>query len=329
MHVPGFILDTVSSEHSYPLDQNVLYDILILGGGPAAMSAAIYAARKMLNIAFVTVDFGGQIRETSEVENYLGFQSINAHDLIERFQQHVKSFRLPIGVGARVEAVFRNDGLFTAVMEDGLRYTAKTVIYATGARHRQLAVPGEKELIGRGVTYCSICDAPLYKDRKVMVVGGGNSAFTAALDLSRGNATIILVNNARGWQADAILQRQIRDYKKIEFLDLHEVVRIEGGDRVEGVTVRGRVTGEEKTVAVDGVFIEIGLLPNSDPVKNLVELNERGEVVVDCLCRTNIPGFFAAGDVTTIPHKQIIVAAGEGAKAALSAHDYLVQTSRL
>lgn len=293
------------------------------------MSAAVYAARKMLNIAIITLDFGGQIRETSEVENYLGFQTINASDLVSRFDEHVKSFHLPIAIGIAVKEVSKKDTIFTVLMEDGTNFSGKSVIYATGEKHRRLAIRGEKELTGKGVSYCAICDAPLYKDKKVMVVGGGNSAFTTALDLSRGNAEVVLVNVVRGWQADAILQQRVRSYKKVEFLDLHEVIRIEGKENVEAAVLKNRANGEEKRVPVDGIFVEIGLLPNSDPVKNLVILNERSEVIVDCICRTSVPGFFAAGDVTTIPHKQIIISAGEGAKAALSAYDYLVETSQI
>jgi alkyl hydroperoxide reductase subunit F len=293
------------------------------------MSAAVYAARKLLKIAILTIDFGGQIRETWEVENYLGFQTVNAKDLADRFQEHVEGFHLPVSVGTAVRDVTKSGEVFTVTMEDRVKFLGKTVIYAAGERHRRLAVPGEKEFSGKGVTYCAICDAPLYKDKKVMIVGGGNSAFTTALDLSRGNADIVIVNLAEGWQADVIFQHRVREYQKMELLDSHEVIRIEGSNRVESAVVRSRSTGEERRFSVDGIFVEIGLLPNSDPVRNLVNLNERGEVIVDCVCRTNIPGFFAAGDVTTIPHKQIIISAGEGAKAALSAYDYLVQTAQV
>jgi alkyl hydroperoxide reductase subunit F len=329
MEFPGVILDTSAFSQAPPPDQYTIYDMLILGGGPAAMSAAVYAARKMLNIAIITVNFGGQLKETTEVENYLGFQNINANDLVSRFEEHVKSFQLPIGIGIAVKEVVKKDTVFAVLMENGISFLGKTVLYTTGERHRELAIPGEKEFTGKGVSYCAICDAPLYRDKKVMIIGGGNSAFTTALDLSRGNAEIILVNVIRGWQADTIIQQRVRSYGKVEFLDFHEVVRIEGKESVEAAVLKNRTTGEEKRVSVDGIFVEIGLLPNSDPVKNLVNLNERGEVIVDCSCRTSVPGLFAAGDVTTIPHKQIIISAGEGAKAALSAYDFLVKTSQI
>ena len=329
MEFPEFILNTSSLTQANPPDQQTVYDMLILGGGPAAMSAAVYAARKMLNLAVLTLDFGGQIKETWEVENYLGFQNINANDLADRFLEHVNSFHFPVGLGVAVKEVSKNDTIFIVTMEDGACFMGKTVIYAAGERHRWLGIPGEKEFTGKGVTYCSVCDAPLYKDKRVVIVGGGNSAFTAALDLLRGNAEITMVNIVQGWQADAILQKRVKEYEKIEFLDSHEVIHIEGGKKVEGAVLRNRSTGEEKRIFVDGIFVEIGLLPNSDPVRNLLKLNQEGEIIVDCTCRTDVSGFFAAGDVTVIPHKQIIVSAGEGAKAALSAYDYLVQTSQI
>jgi alkyl hydroperoxide reductase subunit F len=329
MEFPGIILDTSAFTEVPSPDQHTIYDMLVLGGGPAAMSAAVYAARKMLNISIITLNFGGQLKETSFVENYLGFQTIHANDLVSRFDEQVKSFSFPIGMGVAIKEVRKEDSIFSVLMEDGTRFSGRTIIFATGERHRRLKIPGEEEFMGRGVSYCATCDAPLYKEKKVLVVGGGNSAFTTALDLSRGNAELILANVAQGWQADAFLREKIRRYEKAELLDLHELVAIEGMERVESAVLKDHRTGEEKMAPVDGIFIEIGLLPNSRPAADLVKLNEVGEVVIDCLCRTNVPGFFAAGDVTTVPHKQIIISAGEGAKAALTAYTYLVETSQI
>ena len=263
------------------------------------------------------------------MENYLGFQNIHANDLVSRFDEHVKSFTLPFGIGVAISEVRKENDLFSLLMEDGTRYSSKTVIFATGGRHRRLKISGEEEFMGRGVSYCATCDAPLYRDKKVLVVGGGNSAFTTALDLSRGNSEILLVNVVEGWQADAFLREKIDRYDKARLLDRHELVSIEGNEHVDAVVLKDHRTGEEERVPVEGIFIEIGLLPNSGPAANLVKLNEIGEVVIDCLCRTSVPGFFAAGDVTTVPHKQIIISAGEGAKAALTAYNYLVETSRI
>ena len=183
MEFPGIILDTSAFSRQKQPDTGTVYDMLIIGGGAAAMSAAVYAARKMINLAILTVDFGGLINETSEIENYLGFQNINAADLAARFEEHVKSFDLPVSIGKAVKEIRKKDGAFEVLMEDGTVYAGKTILFATGERHRELTVPGEKEFRGKGVSYCATCDAPLYKNRKVLIVGGGNSAFTTALDL--------------------------------------------------------------------------------------------------------------------------------------------------
>jgi alkyl hydroperoxide reductase subunit F len=329
LEFPGIILDISSISPLRKPDHNAIYDMLILGGGPAALSAAVYSARKMLNLALITLDFGGQIEETSEVENYLGFQSIKARDLVTRFEEHVKSFDIPVSIGVSIMEVKKKEDIFTVLMEDGTTFSGRTVIFATGERHRQLNVPGEKEMLGKGVTYCATCDAPLFKGKKVIVVGGGNSAFTTAIDLLKVDAEIILVNFASRWQADETLKQRVNQSNKVQFFDSHEILRIEGKKKVEAAVIRNRKNGEEKRVIADGIFLEIGLLPNSDPVKNLVELNNQGEVIIDCFCRTSVPGLFGAGDVTTVPHKQIIISAGEGAKAALSAYDYLVKYSQI
>jgi alkyl hydroperoxide reductase subunit F len=329
MELPGIILDISSIPSLKKPVHNAIYDMLILGGGPAALSAAVYAARKMLNLALITLDFGGQIKETSEVENYLGFQSINGRDLVARFEEHVKSFDIPVSIGVSIIEVKKKEDIFTVLMEDGTSFSGRTIIFATGERHRQLNVPGEKELVGKGVAYCATCDAPLFKGKKVIVVGGGNSAFTAAIDLLKGDAEIILVNFASGWQADETLKQRVNQSNKVQFFESHEILRIEGKEKVEAAVIRDRKNGGKKRVITDGIFLEIGLLPNSDPVKNLVELNKQGEVIIDCFCRTSVLGLFGAGDVTTVPHKQIIISAGEGAKAALSAYDYLVKNSQI
>jgi len=308
-------------------DPQVVYDLLILGGGPASMSAAIYAARKMLNVGIITRDFGGQVRETTEVENWLGFQAINAMDLADMFEQHVKSFHVSVSLAVLATKVLKEGEVFKVQTDNGNSYTSRALIFATGNRHRPLDVPGEKALVGRGVAYCSTCDAPLFSGKKVVVVGGGNSAFTTAADLLKVDAEVILVNFEKGWQADEVLQARIKKAEKARFLDHSQVLRIDGKDTVEAVWIKTRDGDKEEKLDVGGVFVEIGLSPNSESVKGLVELNANGEVIVDCGCRTSVEGLFGAGDVTTVPHKQIVIAAGEGAKAALSAYDYLVNKS--
>jgi len=327
MDLPSFTLDTTLLETSQEPDPERIYDLLILGGGPAAMSATVYAARKMLSCALLSKDLGGQIRETSEVENWLGFQNINAKDLADSFAEHVKSFSVPVAIGTHITTVTKQDDDFRVSTDTGTHYVSRTLILATGKRHRSLNVPGEKELVGRGVAYCATCDAPFYRGKKVVVAGGGNSAFTTTMDLLKVEAEVTLVNFIRGWQADEVLQTRIKEGGKATLLDYHQVTKIEGTDRVTGVVVTNRENDQEERIEASGIFIEVGLLPNSDMVKGLVDLNEQGEVIVDCLCRTSVKGLYGAGDVTTVPHKQIVIAAGEGAKAALSAYSYLMDKS--
>jgi len=329
MDFPSFSLDTSLLEEAREPEPEATYDLLILGGGPAAMSAAVYAARKMMNLAVITKDFGGQVRETSEVENWLGFQSINAKDLADRFEEHVKGFDIAVSLGTATTEVTKEGDTFKIRTDSGKTYSSRALILATGKRHRPLNVPGEKELVGRGVAYCATCDAPFFKGKKVVVAGGGNSAFTTAVDLLKVGAEVTLVNFIKGWQADEALQERVKETSKVSLLDYHQVVRIEGKDRVTAVVVKNRESEREERLDAGGVFVEIGLLPNNESVRNLVELNEHGEVIVDCSCRTSVEGLFGAGDVTAVPHKQIVIAAGEGAKAALSAYDYLINKSLL
>ncbi len=327
MDFPTFSLDTSLLEEAAEPDPGLTYHLLIVGGGPAAMSAAVYAARKMMQCAIITKDFGGQIRETSEVENWLGFQSINAKDLADSFEEHVKSFDIPVKLNTAITAITKEGDTFSVSTDDGTMYRSYTVLVSTGKRPRPLNVPGEKELVGKGLAYCATCDAPFFKNKRVVVAGGGNSAFTTGLDLLKVEATVTMVNAIKGWQADASLQERVKKGGKVTLLDEHEILRVEGAERVTGVVVKNRKTGAEQHLEADGVFVEIGLLPNNEPVKDLVELNEHGEVVVNCLSQTNVEGLYAAGDVTTVPHKQIVIAAGEGAKAALSAYNYLIAKS--
>lgn len=327
MDFPSFSLDTSLLEDTKEPEPEVIYDLIILGGGPAAMSAAVYAARKMMSLAIITKDFGGQVRETSEIENWLGFQNINAKDLADSFEEHVKSFDIAVSLGPGVKEVEKETDIFKVITDADTMYKSRALILATGKRHLPLNVPGEKELVGRGVAYCATCDAPLYKKKKVVVSGGGNSAFTTAMDLLKVQAEVTLVNFLKGWQADEALQKRVKQIGNMTLLDYHEVIRIEGKETVTAVIIRNREKDKEGKLEVNGIFVEIGFLPNNESFKDLVKFNEQGEVIVDCQCRTNIEGLFGAGDITTVPHKQIVIAAGEGAKAALSAYNYLITKS--
>jgi alkyl hydroperoxide reductase subunit F len=327
MDTPEFILDLSSLSEAKTPEEEVIYDLLILGGGPAAMTSAIYAARKMLNLAMITKDFGGQVRETTVVENWIGFQTVDAKELSAMFEEHVKSFDIPVSLGAGVVKVSKDGEIIKAHLDDGKIFSGRTAIISLGMRHRSLNVPGEKELAGKGVAYCATCDAPLFKDKKVVVAGGGNSAFTTAIDLLKVGARVTLVNFGKGWNADATLRQRVS--ANADLFDYHQILAISGRDKVEAVLLMDRDAGQEKKISADGIFIEIGQSANSEPVKDLLELSANGEIAIDCSCRTSQEGIFAAGDITTVPFKQIIISAGEGAKAALSAYEYLMQKGNL
>jgi len=299
-----------------------VYDLMIVGGGPAGIAAGVYAARKRLKTLLVSVDIGGQINNTWGIENYLGYQFIEGPELINKFQTQVSQFPIDQKIGEKVSKLEKIDGGFEAISEGDNRYQARAVIFATGKSPRKLNVPGEAELTGRGVTYCAICDGPVFAGQRVVVVGGGNSALEAALDMVKIAEHVDLVS-LTPLTGDSILIDQLNDAKNLSIFTEHQTQEIKGQDLVEGVLIKDLKTGEKKQLGVTGVFIEIGLVPNSGAVKGLVEFNKWGEVPVSCANETTVPGLYAAGDVTDVPEKQIIVAAGEGAKAALQAHRYL------
>lgn len=330
------ILPTKEEEKS--IESSGPHELLIIGGGPAGMATALYSARKQVNALLLTKDIGGQVLLTADIENYMGYQYITGRELIEKFKEQIEQFPINILVGQEVEKLVaevaktsgvategRRYGQFTATTTEGKEFTSKAVIIASGKRSHPLNVPGEKELIGRGVSYCSTCDAPLFSEMDVAVIGGGNSALEAVIDLVKVANKIYVVNVAQSWQGDEILAEQVETAPNVTPFLGYQVMEIHGEHRVEGITIKSQDTGESINMPVQGVFIEIGLLPNSGFAKDLVEVNQAGEIIVDCACRTSVPGVFSAGDVTTVPEKQIIVAAGEGAKAALSAYQYLLK----
>jgi len=299
-----------------------VYDLMVIGGGPAGLAATVYAARKQLNAVLISQEIGGQMNWTLGIENYLGYQFIEAPELIGKFQSQVDQFPIEQKIGDRVSQVEKTGGGYEAVMENGERHQSKAAIVATGKRPRMLNVPGERELVGRGVAYCAICDGPVFAGQRVAVVGGGNSALEAVLDMLKIAEHVDLVS-LTPLTGDAVLVDKLPEGDRLAIYTEHQTERIEGDALVEGMVIKDIKSGEEKRLNVTGIFIEIGLVPNSDPVKDLVELNQWGEVPINCSCETALPGLFAAGDVTNVPEKQIVVAAGEGAKAALQAHRYL------
>jgi alkyl hydroperoxide reductase subunit F len=299
-----------------------VYDLMVIGGGPAGLAATVYAARKQLNAVLISEDIGGQMNMTLGIENYLGYQFIEAPELIGKFQTQVDQFPIDQKIGDKVSRVAKIDGGYEAVLENGDRYQSKAVILATGKKPRMLNIPGEKELAGRGVTYCAICDGPIFAGQRVAVVGGGNSALEAVLDMVKIAEHVDMVS-LTPLTGDAILIEQLPAGDRLAIYTEHQTERIEGDPLVEGMVIKDVKSGESKRLDVTGIFIEIGLVPNSASVKDLLELNKSGEVPVNRSCETALPGLYAAGDVTDVPEKQIVVAAGEGAKSALQAHRYL------
>jgi alkyl hydroperoxide reductase subunit F len=316
-----FILPEETKE--VPVEADKRYDLLIIGAGPAGMTAAVYAARKKLDTLVISKDVGGQTNLASSVETYMGYHYISGAELMQKFEEQVRQFPIALSIGDAVTTLLVKDASFAVVTAQGKTFRGKAVIIASGRRARSLNVPGEKELIGRGVSYCATCDAPLFGGVDVAVIGSGNPALTAVNELT--NYARKIYNIVRvSVKADPILVEKAGKSGKVEFLSGHAVTEIRGKERVEGIVIKQIEDDKEIVLDVNGVFIEIGAVPNTEFAINLVTLNDVKEIEVDCECMTNVPGLFAAGDVTNAPGKQIIVAAGEGAKAALSAYRYLV-----
>ncbi len=298
-------------------------DVCIIGAGPAGMTAAVYVARKKLSAAVVSKDIGGQVAWTQGIENYMGYQYVTGKELTAKFEEQVRQFPVAI-VTDEAKAIARAKDGFTVTTDGGREISSKSVIIATGKHPTELGVPGEKKLIGRGVSYCATCDGPLFAGQSVAVCGGGNSAIQAAIEMAQVATTVYLISRSP-WRADPIIQDRVPQHKNIDVRTGYDVVEIVGERSVEGIAVRERKTGNESLLSVKGVFVEVGLRPNTDFARGLVDLNQYGEIKVNCRCETNVPGIFAAGDATDVHEKQIVVAAGEGAKAALSAHEFLLR----
>lgn len=319
-----FNLNSFSQDEKFlSLREDSLYDVLILGGGPAGMTAAIYAMRKGLNTGIIMQKPGGQVAETALIENYPGFNQIDGVDLVSKFREHVAQFSLSFGENLQVTEII--DGKEKNVLlSDGSMLKAKSIIIATGKEARKLNVPGEKELSGRGVAYCATCDAPFFSGKKVVVAGGGNSGIEAAIDLARVANEVYIIQFIDKLTADKILTDKLATFNNCKIFFDSEITSINGKQKVESVTIRNNKENSEKNYLADGVFVEIGLTPNSSFAHNAVNTNKNGEIMINCNCETNIPGIFAAGDVTSVRYKQLVIAAGEGAKAALAAADYLL-----
>lgn len=299
-----------------------MHDLIIVGGGPAATSAAVYAARHRLGTVLVAPETGGQVAESWLVENYLGFPSISGIDLAEKFSEHLSQYNVT-RIDERAERVALEDGSFSVTSENGQIMKGRAVIVATGRYSRRLGIPGEAEFVHRGVTYCATCDAPLFADEDVAVIGGGDAALQAAAQLVPIASKVYLVSR-RAWRAEPALQSKVAGAPNLEALVGYVPLEIKGSKRVESLVIQGADGKGGRELSLRGVFVEIGAVPDSKLVEGLAELNHNGEIVVDRFGRTSVPGLFAAGDVSDLPYKQAIVAAGDGAKAAMAAWEYLL-----
>jgi alkyl hydroperoxide reductase subunit F len=306
------------------------FDVLIVGGGPAGASAAIYAARKGIRTGVVTERFGGQVLDTMGIENFISVKETEGPKLAAALENHVKTYDVDIMNLQRAVALTPADaeGLVSVKLANGAELKSRSVILSTGARWREMNVPGEREYRGKGVAYCPHCDGPLFKGKRVAVIGGGNSGVEAAIDLAGIVAHVTLIEFDGRLRADEVLQRKLRSLPNVRVIVSAQTTEVHGaGGKVNGLTYKDRASGDLHRVDLEGVFVQIGLLPNTEWLKGSVALSPRGEIEVDARGQTSLPGVFAAGDATTVPYKQIIIAMGEGSKAALAAFDHLIRTS--
>jgi len=304
------------------------FDVLVVGGGPAGAASAIYAARKGIRTGVLAERFGGQVLDTMGIENFISVSHTEGPKLASGLEQHVKEYGVDIMNLQRASKLVPAgaDGLISVELENGAALKAKTVILSTGARWRQMNVPGEEDYRNKGVAYCPHCDGPLFKGKRVAVIGGGNSGVEAAIDLAGIVAHVTLIEFDSQLRADAVLQDKLRSLPNVDIITSALSTEVHGdGEKVIGLSYTDRTTNEAHRVDLDGIFVQIGLVPNTEWLKGSVDLSPRGEIEIDARGATSVPGVFAAGDATTVPYKQIVIAMGEGAKAALSAFDYLIR----
>ena len=298
------------------------YDVIVVGGGPAGAASAIYLARKGLKVAVIAERIGGKVRETVGIENLISVPQTTGPQLASDLLTHIREYPVEIWEHRHLNKVESDGSMKLLTASSGERFSAPAVIVATGASWRKLNVPGEAEHIGRGVAFCPHCDGPFYKGKHVAVVGGGNSGIEAAIDLAGICSKVTVLEFMDELKADQVLQEKMKSLPNVElFLHSQSLEVIGNGNEVTGLRVKDRKTEEERVIGLDGIFVQIGLAANSGVFRDIVETNRLGEIVIDAHCRTNVPGIYAAGDVSTVPYKQIIIAMGEGAKAALSAFD--------
>ena len=298
-----------------------IYDLIIIGAGPAGITAAVYAARKRMNFLVLTGDIGGQAAWSGDIENYTGYQFVTGPELAQKFEEHMRQYDIPVKEREEVIDV-RKPGENILVKTNKAEYQAKAVIIASGKRSKELNVPGEKEFKNRGLTYCATCDGPLFANKDVAVIGGGNSALDAGLQLIKIANKVYIVNNTERLGGEAVMRQKVETAGNVVIYNNSRVTAVLGGKFVNALKVLKE--SKEETIPVQGIFVEIGLIPNAGFIDSL-EKNERGEIKISARNETSISGIFAAGDVTDVSEKQIIIAAGEGSKASLSAFHYLAQ----
>jgi alkyl hydroperoxide reductase subunit F len=305
------------------------FEVLVIGGGPAGASAAIYAARKGIRTGLATERFGGQVLDTMAIENFISVSHTEGPKLVAQLEAHVGDYDVDVmdlQKAAKLVPAEHEGGLHRVELESGATLEARTVILSTGARWRQIGVPGEEAYRNKGVTYCPHCDGPLFKGKRVAVIGGGNSGVEAAIDLAGIVAHVTLIEFDGALRADAVLQRKLASLRNVSVITSAQTTEVKGaGNKVTALAYRDRTHGTEHEIALEGVFVQIGLVPNTEWLAGSVALSARGEIEVDQRGETSRPGIFAAGDCTTVPYKQIVIALGEGSKASLSAFDYLIR----
>ncbi|MCK6390164.1 MAG: alkyl hydroperoxide reductase subunit F [Azonexus sp.] len=312
------------------LAQKEAFDVLVVGGGPAGAAAAIYAARKGIRTGVLAERFGGQVMDTLGIENFISVKETEGPKLAAALEEHVKAYAVDImnlQRAAKLLPATETGGLIEVQLENGASLKSKSVILATGARWREMNVPGEKEYKAKGVCFCPHCDGPLFKGKRVAVIGGGNSGVEAAIDLAGIVGHVTLLEFADTLRADAVLQTKLTSLPNVSVIKSAQTTEVTGdGQKVNGLKYKDRVSGEEKQIELEGIFVQIGLLPNTDWLKGTVDLTKFGEIQIDAKGHTSVPGVFAAGDCTTVPYKQIIIAMGAGATASLSAFDHLIRS---
>lgn len=320
----NFNFNINETKKAVKLSNDEVIDMLVIGGGPAGLNAALYAKRKGLKTGIITKRIGGQLLNTSSVDNYLGISQVSGEELSEKYLSHLNDLEVGIAEEVEVEKITKNGALFDTKLTNGTVYQSKTLLLATGSAPRKLQVPGEVEYSNRGVAYCAICDAPLFKGKDVIIAGGGNSAVEAAIDVAKFATRVTLVHRSQ-LRADQILIDHMMKQSNITVNLQTQILEIVGDEKMTGIKVLDKENSKERVIDADGIFIEIGNLPSNDLVKDLVALNDRGEVIVDEKNMTSLPGLYAAGDVTQMPYKQIVIAVADGAKAALAANEYINQ----